>query len=165
MDRLATSVKRNAKKEKEMSNLKKPIFWAPVTNFVYWFIFFLVITISIPFSDKQKMFIYLLDAVFFIMCVAYVIIAFYRHPIDKSGISASMWLAVSTIYILLGGFLLFVLLNSLDFLYSESPLRLLPVVGAGMLPCGIVIFVLSLLSLMSNRKSKQLAGKQDMKSL
>lgn len=140
-----------------MNNLKKPLLWAHITNYVYWLTLFGVVIIFVQFPPRLQL---LLQLGLLLLCIliAAVMVLLFRLPDNKSGLKskfvAFLFLFVSTVYILCGGFVLYVLSISWDFLYEQSQMKFMAVVVAGLFPVGILIFVLSLLALMTFRKSE-----------
>jgi hypothetical protein len=149
----AESIERNAKKENNMNNLKKPIFWAWAVLLLYVLLLttFVAIFIADPIWEKL---------LFVILDVSLVLVFVLRYPKMINEPRATTFPLITSITLILGGgfIIIYVLLQSQPLVYSEPVyFNFIPIVVAAMFPFGVVVLGFTLFDLISKKKSKRLA--------
>lgn len=147
-----------------MSSLKRPMIWVYFLLFSYTLLSSIIWIITGPSSITSKL---LLTLLLCILIVVYVVL-FYRYSFKKLDsmdstlqfILVGCFVLMGFVWMIFGGHSLYIQLTSPPLIYEYVWQEWMNVTVFAQLPFGFLIFILSILSLISSRKNKNLITQQ-----
>ncbi len=138
-----------------MTNIKAPIFWAWTGLFLYLLLLSVFVMIFTQSSFSERLIFVILD----VGLITTAIILLFRRNLSEKAVFVIVPLILSPVWMCAGSFVLYVMLHSPPVIYSrpfmdDHPTQYFAFAAAAMLPFGIVIFLLSMISLISMRNKK-----------